>query len=239
MSPFRSASEGDDEGLDLPIVGTLRIRTSSGFPEATPMDHFVHPHRDNRCIQPAHGMAALGVPHDGRAGIGILPGPCWRAPRRPELRIGDNECNSSSLTAGIAMPLNIGEAAAASGVSAKMIRHYEAVGMLPPARRTESGYRTYDDADVHSLRFVRHARDHGFSIKEISELLSLWHNRRRPSKAVKALTSRHIADLDRKIRELEQMKRALQTLAERCAGDDRPHCPILEGLAGERHAAHH
>ncbi len=137
------------------------------------------------------------------------------------------------------MPLNIGEAAAASGVSAKMIRHYESVGLLPPARRTESGYRTYSDADVHSLRFVRRARDHGFSIKRIAELLSLWHNRRRPSKAVKELTSRHIAELERKIRELEQMKRALQTLSERCAGDNRPHCPILEGLAGKTRAAHH
>lgn len=136
------------------------------------------------------------------------------------------------------MPLNIGEAAAAAGVSAKMIRHYESVGLLPPAKRTHSGYRTYSDADVHSLRFVRQARDHGFAIKEIGQLLSLWHNRRRPSKAVKELTSRHIAELDRKIRELEQMKRALQTLAERCTGDDRPHCPILEGLAGGARAGH-
>lgn len=137
------------------------------------------------------------------------------------------------------MPLNIGETAAASGVSAKMIRHYESVGLLPPAKRTYSGYRTYTDADVHSLRFVRQARDHGFSIKEIGALLSLWHNRRRPSKAVKELTSRHIAELDRKIQELEQMKRALQTLADRCAGDHRPHCPILEGLAKQALAAHH
>ena len=130
------------------------------------------------------------------------------------------------------MALNIGEAAAACGVSAKMIRHYESVGLLPAARRTPSGYRTYSDADLHSLRFVRQARDHGFSIKEIGELLSLWRNRRRPSKAVKALTSRHIAELDRKIEELEQMKRALRALADRCTGDDRPHCPILDGLAG-------
>ena len=131
------------------------------------------------------------------------------------------------------MPLNIGEAAAASGVSAKMIRHYESVRLLPPAKRMESGYRIYTDADVHALRFVRHARDLGFSIKEIAELLSLWHNRRRSSKTVKELTSRHIAELDRKIGELKQMKRALQTLADHCAGDDRPHCPILDGLAGE------
>lgn len=131
------------------------------------------------------------------------------------------------------MLLNIGEAAAASGVSAKMIRHYESVGLLPPAKRTDAGYRTYTSADVHALRFVRQARDHGFPIREITELLGLWQNRRRPSKAVKALTSRHIGELDRKIRELEQMRQALQALADHCAGDDRPHCPILEGLAGE------
>ena len=135
------------------------------------------------------------------------------------------------------MPLNIGEAAAASGVSAKMIRHYESVGLLPRARRTASGYRVYSDDDVHLLRFVRQARDHGFSGKEIAQLLSLWHDRRRSSKAVKDLTSRHIAELDRRIAELRQMKRALQTLAEHCAGDDRPHCPILEGLAGRPPAA--
>ena len=132
------------------------------------------------------------------------------------------------------MPLNIGQAAAESGVSAKMIRHYESVGLLPAAKRTGSGYRTYTDADVHSLRFVRRARDHGFSIKQIAELLGLWHNRRRSSKAVKELTSHHVAELDRKIQELEQMKLTLKTLAERCTGDNRPHCPILEGLAAAR-----
>jgi len=140
---------------------------------------------------------------------------------------------SDYVFVGETMPLNIGEAAAATGVSAKMIRHYESVGLLRPAKRTVSGYRTYTDADVHTLRFVRQARDHGFSIKDIGKLLGLWHNRRRSSKAVKELTSRHIAELDRKIRELEQMKRALQALADHCAGDDRPHCPILEGLVGE------
>ena len=129
------------------------------------------------------------------------------------------------------MPLNIGQAAAASGVSAKMIRHYESVGLLPPARRAESGYRTYTDADVHSLRFVRRARDLGFSIKDIGELLGLWHNRRRPSRSVKDLTGRHLADLDRRIAELQDMKRTLQDLADHCTGDDRPHCPILATLA--------
>jgi len=94
------------------------------------------------------------------------------------------------------MPVKIREAAAATPVSAKMIRHDESVGPLPPAKRTDSGYRTYTDADVHMLRFVRQARDHGFSIKEIGELLGLWHNRPRSSKAVKEPKSRHIAELD-------------------------------------------
>jgi Cu(I)-responsive transcriptional regulator len=134
--------------------------------------------------------------------------------------------------------LNIGDAAAASGVSAKMIRHYESVGLLPKAKRSYSGYRMYSPTDVHSLRFVRKSRDLGFSIREIAELLSLWHNRRRSSRLVKELATKHVAELERKISELEQMKRALLTLAERCAGDDRPHCPILEGLAGETRAAH-
>lgn len=129
------------------------------------------------------------------------------------------------------MAVNIGEAAAASGVSAKMIRHYESVGLLPAAKRSDSGYRTYSEADVHALRFVRHARDLGFSIKEIGALLGLWHNRRRSSKAVKDLTAGHIAELDRKISELQGMKRTLQDLADHCSGDDRPHCPILESLA--------
>lgn len=132
------------------------------------------------------------------------------------------------------MPLNIGQAAAASGVSAKMIRHYESVGLLPAARRSDSGYRTYTDADVHALRFVRQARDLGFSIKEITALLSLWHNRRRSSKTVKDLASRHITELERKIEDLQNMKRTLEDLAEHCAGDDRPHCPILEGLANAK-----
>ena len=139
---------------------------------------------------------------------------------------------------GAAGPLNIGEAAVACGVSAKMIRHYESIGLLPAAKRTYSGYRTYTDADVHALRFVRQARVHGFSLKEIAELLNLWRDRGRRSSVIKALTARHIAELDRKIQELEQMKGALQTLAARCAGDHRPHCPILEGLAGGTRAAH-
>ena len=130
-------------------------------------------------------------------------------------------------------PMNIGQAAAASGVSAKMIRHYEAVGLLAPAARTEAGYRQYADDDVHTLRFIRHSRDLGFSIPEIGELLGLWQNRRRPSRQVKALAEAHIQELERKAQELLAMKATLEHLVHCCHGDDRPDCPILESLAAE------
>jgi MerR family copper efflux transcriptional regulator len=130
--------------------------------------------------------------------------------------------------------MNIGEAASASGVSAKMIRHYEAVGLVPAAARTEAGYRQYGDNDVHTLRFIRHARDLGFSIAEIGELVGLWHDRRRPSRQVKALAETHIRELEQKAAELLAMKEALQHLVHCCHGDDRPDCPILESLADNR-----
>jgi Cu(I)-responsive transcriptional regulator len=129
--------------------------------------------------------------------------------------------------------MNIGEAASASGVSAKMIRHYEAVGLLPAAPRTDAGYRRYDDADVHTLRFVRHARDLGFSIREIGELVALWHDRSRPSRQVKALAQAHIDELQRKAQQLLAMKATLEHLVQCCRGDERPDCPILDGLASE------
>lgn len=129
--------------------------------------------------------------------------------------------------------MNIGEAAGASGVSAKMIRHYEESGLLPEARRTESGYRQYEQADVHTLRFIRHSRDLGFSLSEIAELVSLWHNRRRPSRQVKALAEAHIRDLEQKAAEILAMKSALEHLVHCCHGDDRPECPILDGLAAD------
>ena len=128
--------------------------------------------------------------------------------------------------------MNIGEAASASGVSAKMIRHYEELALLPAARRTESGYRQYEPNDVHTLRFIRHSRDLGFSLAEIAELVSLWHNRRRPSRSVKALAEAHIKELEQKAQELLAMKAALQHLVKCCHGDDRPECPILDSLAG-------
>lgn len=129
--------------------------------------------------------------------------------------------------------LNIGQAAAASGVSAKMIRHYEDVGMLPAAKRTESGYRQYGDADVQTLRFIRHSRDLGFSLTEIAELLSLWQNRRRSSRQVRELAQAHIKELDEKLKELQAMKATLEHLVHCCHGDDRPDCPIIESLADD------
>jgi Cu(I)-responsive transcriptional regulator len=127
--------------------------------------------------------------------------------------------------------MNIGQAAAASGVTAKMIRHYEQVGLVPPAARTEAGYRQYSDVDVHTLRFIRRSRDLGFSIHEISELLDLWRNRRRPSRLVKSLAEAHINALEQKTRELLDMKETLEHLVHCCHGDDRPDCPILDTLS--------
>lgn len=127
---------------------------------------------------------------------------------------------------------NIGEAARASGVSAKMIRHYEEIGVIPKAGRTASGYRVYREDDVHVLRFVRRARDLGFSMPEIKALLGLWNNRRRASGDVKRLVQKHVRELDVKIAELQSMRSTLVALAEHCRGDHRPECPILEDLAG-------
>jgi len=133
---------------------------------------------------------------------------------------------------GEAALLNIGEAAESSGVSAKMIRHYEEIGLVPKPGRTQAGYRVYREADVHRLRFVRRARDLGFSMKEIERLLGLWNNRRRASSEVKRLATQHIADLDRRIAELQAMRRTLAELSRHCHGDHRPDCPILDDLAG-------
>jgi len=133
--------------------------------------------------------------------------------------------------------MNIGEAAKASGVSAKMIRHYEDVGLMPPARRTDAGYRLYGEAEVHTLRFIRHARDLGFPIAQIGELVGLWQNRRRPSRMVKALAQAHVQELERKVQELMAMKATLEHLVHCCHGDERPDCPILDTLAGPPAAA--
>ncbi len=126
--------------------------------------------------------------------------------------------------------LNIGEAALRSGVSAKMVRHYESLGLLPKVTRTDSGYRQYGDKEVHTLRFIRRSRDLGFSMAEIADLLKLWQNRRRASSDVKRIALAHVADLDRRMEEMAAMKRTLARLAECCRGDDRPDCPILDEL---------
>jgi MerR family copper efflux transcriptional regulator len=127
--------------------------------------------------------------------------------------------------------MNIGQAAQASGMSAKMIRHYESIGLIPAATRTEAGYRLYGERDIHTLNFVRHARDLGFSLAQIGELVGLWQDRARPSRQVKALAEAHIQALEKKAQELLAMKATLEQLVHCCHGDDRPDCPILETLA--------
>lgn len=127
--------------------------------------------------------------------------------------------------------MNIGEAAKVSGVNAKLIRHYESIGIVPKASRSDSGYRIYSDNDVHILTFVKRARGLGFSMKEIKKLVGLWRNRSRASADVKAMTQAHIGSLEQKIKELEAMRDTLRHLARNCRGDSRPNCPILENLA--------
>ncbi|MBI3186779.1 MAG: Cu(I)-responsive transcriptional regulator [Gammaproteobacteria bacterium] len=126
--------------------------------------------------------------------------------------------------------MNIGEAARSSGVSAKMVRHYEEIGLIPAAQRTLAGYRVYSQNDVHTLRFIRQARNLGFSMVEIKKLLALWQDRKRPSRKVKELAEAHIRELDERITEMQDMKRTLETLVVNCHGDEHPECPILQGL---------
>jgi len=129
--------------------------------------------------------------------------------------------------------MNIGQAAKASGVSAKMIRYYEQSGLIPAADRTASGYRDYSDTDVHMLRFIRRARDLGFSVAEISDLLGLWRDETRQSAEVKRLAQGHIDELEKKIKDLQDMARTLTVLVNACHGDHRPHCPILQSLEAD------
>jgi len=129
--------------------------------------------------------------------------------------------------------MNIGQASEASGVSQRMIRHYEKIGLIPEAPRRDSGYRDYSPADLHRLRFIANARDLGFPIEEIRVLLDLWNDRGRASAEVKALATARAEELQRKAAALEAMRRTLVDLAERCHGDMRPDCPIIEELARE------
>ena len=127
--------------------------------------------------------------------------------------------------------LNIGDAARASGVTAKMIRHYESIGLVKAPRRTEAGYRLYSEQDVRVLQFIHRGRALGFSLDQIRELLALWEDKHRASADVRAMALAHIAELDRKIAEMEAMRRTLESLATSCHGDDRSDCPILDDLA--------
>jgi Cu(I)-responsive transcriptional regulator len=133
--------------------------------------------------------------------------------------------------------MNIGQAAKFSGVSAKMIRYYEEIGLIPKVSRSDAGYRQYGSSDVHSLRFIRRARDLGFSVEQISALLVLWHDRDRASADVKAMALSHVAGLKAKIAELQAMAQTLEHLADHCHGNDRPDCPILADLAEPTSAA--
>jgi MerR family transcriptional regulator, copper efflux regulator len=127
--------------------------------------------------------------------------------------------------------VNIGVAAAASGVTTKMIRHYEAIGLLPPAQRRRNDYRDYGEREVHELRFIKRARRLGFSVGEIGALLALWRDRERPSREVRRIAEAHVDELEARIAEMQAMAETLRQLMHKCHGDDRPACPILDDLA--------
>ncbi len=134
--------------------------------------------------------------------------------------------------AALAWPVNIGAAARMSGVSAKMVRHYESLGLLPAVGRTDSNYRQYSEAQVETLRFIKRSRELGFSMAEITELVGLWQNRRRTSASVKRIASKHAEELGQRITAMQAMQRTLDQLIYCCQGDERPDCPILDDLAG-------
>ena len=144
---------------------------------------------------------------------------------------GKSGNSATAAAASVRWPVPIGVAAQRAGVSARMLRHYEALGLLPPVARTDSGYRQYAEADVHALRFVRRARDLGFSMQEITTLLGLWQDKARASSQVKSIAQSHIDDLNTRIAAMQDMQRTLQQLVQCCHGDDRPDCPILDDLA--------
>ena len=139
--------------------------------------------------------------------------------------------------AAVAWPVNIGMASRMSGVTPKMVRHYESLGLLHGVARTDSGYRQYTEAEVHTLRFIKRARELGFPMADIHELVSLWHNRRRASGNVKRIAQKHSDELGLRIEAMQAMQRTLQHLIHCCQGDERPDCPILDDLAGLRDTA--
>ena len=138
------------------------------------------------------------------------------------------------MNSALAWPVNIGSAARLSGVSAKMVRHYESLGLLPAVGRTDSNYRQYSEQQVETLRFVKRARELGFSMAEIAELVGLWHNRRRASASVRRIAQKHADELAQRIAAMQAMQRTLDHLVHCCHGDERPDCPILDDLAGLR-----
>ena len=140
--------------------------------------------------------------------------------------------------AALAWPVNIGMASRMSGVSAKMIRHYESLGLLPTVGRTDSGYRQYSEAEVHTLRFIKRSRELGFPMGDIGELVGLWRNRRRASANVKRIAEKHAQELTQRIVAMQAMQRTLQHLIHCCHGDERPDCPILDDLAGLHDEVH-
>lgn len=159
-------------------------------------------------------------------------------PRRPKATrapAGGNAAREVASVGAITQPVNIGEAARQSGVSAKMLRHYESLGLLGKVTRTDSGYRLYSTSDVHTLRFIKRCRDLGFSMAEIGELVGLWQNKRRASANVKKIAQKHMDELSERIAAMQAMQRTLSTLLHGCHGDDRPDCPILDDLAGNSH----
>ena len=139
---------------------------------------------------------------------------------------------AATALAPTAWPVAIGTAARLSKVSAKMVRHYESLGLLSPVARTDSGYRQYVEADVRTLQFIKRGRDLGFSMAEIAELVGLWHNRTRASASVKRIAQKHVNELAQRIEAMQAMQRTLSSLLDHCQGDERPDCPILDDLAG-------
>jgi MerR family copper efflux transcriptional regulator len=141
------------------------------------------------------------------------------------------------MSAAADTPLNIGQAAEQSGVSAKMVRHYESLGLLGHVQRTDSGYRQYSPADVHVLRFIKRARNLGFSMAEIGELVGLWKDKRRASAKVKRIAQKHLDELNQRVAALQDMQQTLAHLIEGCSGNERPDCPILDTLSGRASSA--
>lgn len=133
----------------------------------------------------------------------------------------------------MSLPMNIGEVGRQSGVSSRMVRHYESLGLLPQVHRSDGGYRQYSEAEVHTLRFIKRARDLGFSMAEIAELVSLWHNRRRASASVRRIAQKHADELAQRIAAMQAMQQTLAHLVHCCQGNERPECPILDDLAGK------